>query len=414
MKTIKNLMFFLIIAMTVFVGCDLDDDDDVNPDKYYPSKILIVVDNDVYSSVKSNVDDYVDDIREQQNTDGIIYKWESGTAEDLRTAILDFIQSDTISGVFLVGDLPAAWYEMETDWKVHEEFPFDIFYGATNTDFTDSDSDGKYDGHSTLDLKLFVGRIDGSSTEINNYFTKNHDYRINGALVAEGAYLFIDDDWQSMYATQTFNIQNAVPDLEVCVNLNATTSTAYLNKLKGAGALYVHQLIHSYPSRLAIDHEGATQYITASEVVSENLKGSFYQMFNCSGARFTEDCLGMTYVMKTSYGLAVQGTTKTGGNYWPQDFNNQLGAGKSWGEAFIYWFDSGTGGNYLDEKWKMGLVLLGDPMLRLTTATAKTMSHLNESLPVIDPEKNVYDREEIDNLIQTFEQYKAEKPQHFL
>ncbi len=377
----KNLGYFylalLIVFSVVLISCD-DEDDDPTPDKYYPNKILIIIAEDVYSSVKGDVDGYVEDLQSIQNSTGIIYKWEDGTVEEMRAVIQNYIESDTIQGVFLIGDLPVAWYEMESTWKEHEEFPFEHYLMDINNTWEDVDHDGKYDGYSDLNLDIFVSRIDGTASEIESYLDKVHDYKTNGSLTNQKALLFIDDDWSSMYYSQLFNVNQVYADYEQVVDLAETTKSKYIEKMS-SGFEYVHQMIHSYPATLVIGHEGANQNMTAEEISSANLKGSFYNLFDCSASKFTEECLAMTYVMKTSYGLATMGTTKTGGNYWPQDFNSQLAAGQSWGAAFIYWFNSSTGGDYLEDKWKMGLVILGDPLLTLSDGTKKSLRALNKN-----------------------------------
>ncbi len=85
-------------------------------------------------------------------------------------------------------------------------------------------------------------------------------------------------------------------------------------------------------------------------------------MFNCKGARFTGDNLGMTYLIDTDTGLAVTGSTKVGGNYYPLEFHRTLTVGSNWGNAFKSWY------NYYgkkDDEWFLGMVILGDPSLYL-------------------------------------------------
>ncbi len=43
--------------------------------------------------------------------------------------------------------------------------------------WTDSDNNGIYDGHSSLNLSIYVSRMNGSLDEIIGYFNKLHNYR---------------------------------------------------------------------------------------------------------------------------------------------------------------------------------------------------------------------------------------------
>jgi hypothetical protein len=75
--------------------------------------------------------------------------------------------------------------------------------------------------------------------------------------------------------------------------------------------------------------------------------------------------------MRTDYGLAVQGSTKVGGNYHPQAFHHALAKGARWGDAHLCWYNEC---GVKDDRWFMGMVILGDPML---TVACRTRTELN-------------------------------------
>ncbi|MFH2096765.1 MAG: hypothetical protein ABIJ16_13735 [Bacteroidota bacterium] len=408
----RYIIYLLIISFLGLSACDEGDEPDP-VDTIYPVSLVIVEDG-IYSGIKSKLNTYLNDVKIGDST-ALIIRWNTGGVDALRDSIKKYYDSYHITNVFLVGDLPVAWYEMEAavNFDDYEEFPSDLYLMDPHATFTDADANGKFDHHSGLDLKVGVGRIIGTETEIKEYFDRNHLYRTGGSLTSPTAYLFIDDDWNDWYSNN-FNIGNIYSQIDICLSLNETTRQAYIDKLKNGGAEYVHQMIHSYPSSLAIYHQGTSEHVSTSDIRANNFKASFFNMFNCSGARFTEESLGMTNVLGTDFGLAIMGTTKTGGNYDPGYFNQALANNYSWGEAFIYWYNSKSG--IIAEKWTMGLCLLGDPMLRISPTTQKIMSAM--VLPEITPERLIELEEygkkmQTENCNKTFAEYKNAHPQYY-
>jgi hypothetical protein len=325
--------------------------------------MLIVIESSKYDAISSSINTYVSDIASGDSSAKSI-RWTGNSASQLRDTIEWYYNKYNIKGAFLIGDLPYAQYEMD-DWGEHEEFPTDIYYCSPGTQWYDSDSDGIYDSHSSYNVRYFAGRINGTSSEINDYFSKAHKYRTQGTSVLKRAFLFIDNDWSEMYKNEQFDIDYLYSNIYSSWDTTLTTKAAYTTELT-TGAEYVFQLIHASFNTLYFVHQGAYQTMSLSELNSNNPKGCFYNLFNCSGCKYSEDNLGMHYVMNTTKGLAVMGSTKTGGNYYPQSFNQSLSQNKSWGESFVIWWNSG--GNYLDDKWKLGLVIFGDPMLKIPSS----------------------------------------------
>lgn len=408
-------LYIFILFTILFSSCDKKEDEE-KPDPVTPTypSMLIIVENGIYNDIKSELSTYVEDIATGDTT-ALIIKWGTGTVGVLRDTLKKYYNEYNISGAFLIGDLPVAWYEMDAsvNFGDYEEFPCDLYLMDPIATFSDADGNGKYDSHSSLSLKLGVGRIIGSSSEIKTYLNRIHNYRTNGALVTESAYMFIDNDWAPDYLNYwAVNTSMLYSQSELCIDVNETSKANYLDKLTGTGAEYVHQMIHTYPSSMAIDHLGTTEYISTADVRSYNLKASFFNMFNCSGARYTEENLGMTFVLGTSYGLAIMGTTKTGGNYLPNKFNEALGNDYTWGKAFNYWYNNVS----MSEEWKMGLCLLGDPMLKVSNETQKILNGIQ--MPEFDDEHIKLLENEIKNqksysVNKTFQDYKTTHPQFY-
>jgi hypothetical protein len=209
---------------------------------------------------------------------------------------------------------------------------------------------------------------------------KVHFYRTSvSQTIQKRAYLFVDNEWADFYAGEKFGINSIYSDVLIDIDTNLTTMGKYENVLSGSGAEYVMQLIHASNSTLFFEHNGDYETMSIASMTMLNPKARFYNLFDCSACKYDEDNLGMSYVMSTSYGLAVMGTTKTGGNYYPQSFNLALAGGKTWGESFVKWWR--TSSSSLDDKWYMGLVIFGDPMLTITK-TAKGNEGFKAYLPL--------------------------------
>ncbi len=406
---------FLFLLYLILAGCSmlLLSDETIYVEIEKTEKLLLVVDEALYPSLESTIDQYMYEVEEK----GCLVElatWKGGTVSDLKSIIQNAYDEKVIGGAFLVGHLPAFWYEQNSFGK-HEEFPCDLYFMDLDAAWEDRDEDGIYDYHTSLNLDIFISRVAGTVQELNGYFSKVHSYRAGGLPMSKSAYIFKDDDWSDYERGSKFGLSDIYESIKISEVPGETVKSNYLLKLTDSGAEYVYQWIHAYPPLLCIEDNGSFEYVFTSDISSNNTKGLFYNLFNCSASRFTETNLAMTYLLNTDYGLATHGSTKVGGNYYPKVFHYVLSRGGSWGEAYKAWYN-----NYgvSDDKWFMGMVILGDPMLYLTKAVPKVIKA--EPMTSIPPSS-----EEIEKLIElffnfekdygetTFEQYKSENPQFF-
>jgi hypothetical protein len=363
-----------------------------------PADILLIVEQSILTSLSDEISQYREDIISRGGTIEIRPFSGNDSVEELKVLLKS--NRETISGAFLVGDLPTAWYEQKA-FNKNEEFPFDIFLMDLDATWTDADQNGLYDGHSPLNLSIYVSRITGDLDEIQNYFSKLHDYRIGNYEFLGGAYIFKDDDWFNTNRSSTFGLDRLYDTVLIHENQDVTEKDDYIYRLEYDGADYVYQWIHATSSSLYIRNSGYYSSVRQTDIKSMNLKGRFLNMFNCKGARYTDRNLGMSYLNGTDTGLAVTGSTKVGGNYYPLEFHRALALGSSWGNAFKSWY------NYYGKKndaWFLGMVILGDPALspndihidkslgrasftNIIPPTAKKIQLLGENLS--DFEKNI-------------------------
>ena len=377
--------------------------------------IVIVVEDSVLTGIASALATYQQDLRDAGHASRVI-EWTSGTASDLRDLLVNARNDYAIEGAFLLGHLPSAWYECEC-WQdfdpMHEEYPCDIYLMDLDANWTDADNDGIYDGHSSLSADIFVSRVTGNASLIGDYLSKVHDYRTNGSLLPQQAFIFMDDDWAIWYGN--YGLDSIYSTCDLLYDTNQTTRANFLSRVEGAGAEYVYQWIHASPQELYITHQGDYQIVSLSDVISGDHRASFVNLFNCSGARYTDPLgsLSQTYMTRTSYGLADIGSTKTGGVYNPEVFHGNLASGSTWGESYRRWYNAE---GVIDDEWFLGIVIAGDPLLTIQGNTRGLIGSL--------PSKE-WSEDDLDRMSRTlieharrlelgsFAGYRARNPQFF-
>ncbi len=293
--------------------------------------------------------------------------WEDGSVEELRALLIEYHELVDIEGALLIGDLPVAWYEQEA-FDQPEEFPMDLFLQDLNATWSDTDGNGRYDAHTDLNLEIYTSRLIGDVDELRDYFDRVHLYRTSGALVDVSTYIFIDNNWSKANTEEAFHLDKLYSSVEIVKERVESDCDVYLERMTGQGAEFVFQWMHSAPQFLQFEDFDSTGELVRpkvlyTEIGTKNFKGSFYNLYNCSAARFTEPNLAREYTLGTDYGLAIIGSTKTGAVANPDVFHKSLVLGRRWGEAFQLWYNQS--GKHNDE-WHLGVVLMGDPLLRLT------------------------------------------------
>ncbi len=339
-------------------------------------KFCIIVNSTLRPQIQTSLDQYVIDLTEE-GYEVETYETSGGTPEDIR-AFLQGRYALGLVGCVLVGDLPVPWYEADCwdDPVEHEQFPCDLFYMDLDGLFIDADTDGLYDWHEgNVAPEIWVGRLTaspltlGGGTEaslIQNYFTKNHDYRAGTAVLNSRALVYIDDDWAT--ASWGTDVGLAYAD-RILVNDVWTTWASD----------YKVRLVQNWESILVCGHSSPfTQYftnpndqwstITNSEVRTLHPVAHFYNLFACSHARYVEGNYSAGwYTFNATNGLVSIGSTKTGSMLDFQYFYAPFGSGATIGEALRQWFtDIIGGGNYQDWQvcWHFGMTMIGDPTLK--------------------------------------------------
>jgi len=107
-------------------------------------------------------------------------------------------------------------------------------------------------------------------------------------------------------------------------------------------------------------------YVESADIQQLDPPVLFYNLFACGPGRFTDqNYLAGAYIFHTTYGLITVASSKSGSMLNFDDFNDPLGQGATFGEAFVDWFDAQYPFDLWEQEWYYGMVLCGDPTLSL-------------------------------------------------
>jgi hypothetical protein len=340
---------------------------------HYPhGEMLVLVDDDIYKSVAKSIDQYVLDV----GRDGYwatVYVVNGGTSKDVRS----FIKKKKPVGALLVGAVAAPWFELDNDFHgAHTEFPCDLYYMDTNGKWSDPDKDGMFSGHSgDLDPEIWIGRLwtptasGNDATLINDYFARNHQFRLGLLGHAYSALAFVDDDWQGF---DDCAFDSLFPSSVITKYTNPTITDADLykaevNSLRSWVQLCAHSWVQGHALRVGtVDEYIGTPYFRDTNPPNAH----FYNLFCCGPGKYTSnDYLAGWYIFDKSgggknLGLAAIASAKSGSMLYFEDFYKPMGQGKVVGDAFVEWWKArGPDHDHGERCWFYGLTLLGDPTL---------------------------------------------------
>ena len=211
--------------------------------------VAVVINADLHSQIQTSIDQYALDLAD----DGYAVEqilWSGGNYEDLRDTLTDRWITSGLVGALLVGDLPVAWCELNV-WDP-EEFPIDYYFMELDGTWSDSDFDGLLEGLSAgsgdLGPEIWVGRLAAFSLVwgneaqlLQNYFTKNHNYRIGNLSLPHRALSFVDDDWEDF---GDCDLYYAYGDVTVIADVNETIAANYKQRLL-QNYEWIHLCAHS-------------------------------------------------------------------------------------------------------------------------------------------------------------------------
>lgn len=334
---------------------------------HYPKgTMLVLVDEAVYSVVAASIDQYVLDV----GRDGYwatIHTISGGKPADIRA----YIKARNSVGALLVGSIAAPWYDIEGD-----QFPCDLYYMDTNGVWLDLDGNGKFDHHNgDLNPEIWIGRLytptqkGNDAALINDYFARNHKFRLGRLGHARSALAYVDDDWTGFGDCA---LDSQFPSSTITTYTDPVTTDADLYKVEvDKLRSWVQLCAHSWPQGHQFSIGGGHEYIESPYFRDTNPPDAhFYNLFCCGPGRYTDsDYLGGWYIFDKSGGGTCRGLTaiasaKSGSMLFFEDFYGPLGKGKVIGDAFVDWWKArGPVHDEGERHWHYGMVLLGDPTL---------------------------------------------------
>jgi PKD repeat protein len=298
----------------------------------------------------------------------LVIQVSGGAAEDVKSVIVDYWNDEyNITGIVLVGDLPVAWYNLESEGS---QFPCDLYLMDLDGEWTDTDTDGMYethiDGSGDTAPEIFIGRIDASNIPGNeivitkSYFSKVLDFWEGTIVHTDYGLTYTEEDW-SIYDDQKFSIEYAYEDYEAIWYPNVNRDDYMNNRLNNDTYEFIQLSCHSWSNAHYFTDGGQA---TSDQIRADPPKALFYNLFCCGTLRFTDyNCVGNAYILDTdSSSLAVVGSTKSGSMLDFEAYYSVL-SDHSFGKAFQLWFESQAPYSDYDKGWFYGMTILGDPTL---------------------------------------------------
>ncbi len=340
-------------------------------------RVVLLVDNAVYTGISSSLTTFQSDLEAEGYT-VIVWQIEGGTASDIRADLQAEYSSTGLAGAIAIGDIPTGWIE-----NGYGEYPIDMYLMDMNGTWSDPDSDGLFNSYSSGEPEIWLGRLTptylsfGSSVELlNNYFAKNHAYRIGALSLPDRALAY-----EEAFSGLTGALDNLYDDVTRKDDPVGTNADDFKEELL-YGYEWVHLISHSSPWGSSF-HTGAPSSgagtLNNFEVPPLDPHALFYVCNCCSNGRWTEiDNLANSYIWTDSYGLAVLAQAKVDYTNYFTEYYSQLASGSNLGDAYRVWLGSNMGN-------EDGAVLFGDPTLKPRTGDAGfTSVSGNSGTPLVE------------------------------
>jgi|GEM_PF-1860719 len=358
----------------------------------WPPRILVIANSSLYADNRGQkcIDRYVQDVGKAYGCQVTLVTAEGGRAEDLKALICQEYFLFGLDGVVLIGEQPAAWFEVPNDhywWQGgygYADWTCDLFLMDLDGLWRDVDANGKYDVHENgegdIEAEIFVGRVDASTmgyygAEVDlfsKYMDKNHNYWLGHVRPYRLGLVYTDHDWRQ-YSTAYFHHLFGPDDYDDLKwkepPENQVEKWDYLNnRLPFAFYGFIQVWAHATFEY----HQFYTGGICYEREVREKQPRAVgYNLIGCHGCDWAAGrgryFLGGSYVYSDSpSSLVVVGTTKVGGMLEHEPFYESLGKNQCLGKAFLEWFNDRLRSK--EERgyiigWHYGMAIIGDPMV---------------------------------------------------
>jgi len=220
--------------------------------------VRIYVNSSIASSISTEIDQYEQDVINQNYTVNII-NWSQTNVTLLRNDLINASnQPEGLEGAVLIGDFPAAFLQYwDSAWGINRTYPCDLYLTDLDGEWVDKDiADGLFDVHNngTGDIypEIWIGRICPESlnntdhlTAYQDYFARNHAYRTGQLTRPHSQLVYIDDDW-SPWTSEWLADMTAYTNITSVSTNSITTAADYKNRLTHLYE-FVHIFVHSWP-----------------------------------------------------------------------------------------------------------------------------------------------------------------------
>ena len=369
---------------------------------------LLVVDQNIYPSIRDNLNDYAQIIANKFDCDVFIVRVNpGGSAIALRERLQSY--RPNLFGCFFIGDVPYAEYQIENEDNegYNTTFPCDLFFMDLDGEWVDQKrspsptskftegADGKFERHfGNVQPEIFIGRLPlykkASYYEqvslVNQYLKKVSAHWCQSDGISRQALMYINKSWsQNEYQTKN-NSEKITPlkragfEIDIYNWLHHSSFFSfndYLSRLNSSRYSYVNLWCHSGIGHHEFETDKSRTYSNGSEFLNSSITPIIYNLFCCSALRWTdldirngEPFLAGSYIYGSkSNALAIIGSTKVGSMLESRAFHDFLAQSISIGEAYMRWWNSRNifGGVFsdFDIGWYYGLTIIGDPLVRL-------------------------------------------------
>lgn len=329
----------------------------------FAGKVGVIVNKDLYPSIKSSIDQYIADLKNADGKDVWLEAEKYGPTSniaDLKNDLKQHYDNDQLEGAVFIGDLPIVKYTCadpatgERDSR--STFVCDLYYEDLNGTFGGSNPFTSHSGDKKPEI--WVSRITASvlrsykgfeneAQAVNYYFTKVHK-RLTGQdnmarkYVIAGQY----ENWGGLEAENQGDLDYSKENT-VCYR-------------GSCGADWKKEIVAGKEYGFVYSHSSATMHaigFNATDIVNNEINTRFFNSYACSNGNFaTGNMVGLYALAKG--GLIAVGSSKTGsmipGSF--RSYNKPLGAGKTFGEAWIAWW---TEKGITNQGWHYGMNMQG-------------------------------------------------------
>jgi hypothetical protein len=343
----------------------------------------VIVNNSLYlgKQIRASLNQYLNDITAQGYTPRLVTTSFADPAA-LRTALANDYSTYNIKGAVMVGDMPIQYYNQTGPNGADPPTPCDLYYENLNGAWSDGDHDGVLDTRSgNVAPQIFVSHIVTSNltglhpgrTEagmINNYYAKDHAYRLGQIRVPQNGLYYRDDWWPGYMQDVTLDVPgyktSVAGHVDVVCDPATTVAADYKARIAKATSPGYESIFfgaHGCPTSAAfmINGEWAEGRIFVDELTGLNPQSLFYNFMSCQLGNYSvPNSFASESVFGT--GLGVVSVANAGSDTWHDmtSYNNSIGQGATFGQAWNTWGQTG----FLSDYYTASLTMFGDPLLR--------------------------------------------------